>query len=271
GQNPSKSAEVIGWVKGATGLPVIVKVTPNITDISPLARAAQAAGVDAISAINTAKCVAGVDLETLTPYPIVGGLSSYGGYSGPGLKPIALRFIAEMASDPELRVPLSGIGGISTWSDAAEFILLGASTVQVATAVMQRGYRIIEELVDGLRNFMERKGFASVEPMVGLSLPKLTQSGRLSRAYRVVSSVNREACIGCGRCYISCRDGAYDAIEIGPDRVPAINEEKCEGCALCSLVCPVDDCIKMVRREDRAGFFEALACSVENRSRGNCG
>lgn len=245
-QDPEITKHITGWVKDVAQIPVIIKLTPNITDIKVTAKAAQAGGADAISAINTVAGLLGVDLAKIEPLPSVAGLSTYGGCSGPGMKPIALRAVCEIFKATSC--PVSGIGGISTWKDAAEFILVGATTLQVCTAVMHWGYRIIEDLCEGLANYMEEHKFGSITEMVGLAAQKITMHESLSRDYRLVSDINKDLCIGCGLCYISCRDSAYQAISWdSKKREPSVDEEKCVGCGLCSHVCPVDECVTLKR------------------------
>lgn len=241
-QDPDITKHITQWVKDVATVPVMIKLTPNITDIKVTAKAAQAGGADAISAINTVAGIIGVNLDTLEPYPSVKGLSTYGGCSGPGMKPIALRAVCEIFKSTNCAV--SGIGGASDWRDAAEFILLGATTVQVCTAVMHWGYRIIEDLCEGLANYMEDHAFGSIAEMVGLAAQKMTTHESLSRAYRLVSNIDKNLCIGCGLCHVSCRDAAYQAIEWdAKKREPAVDEKLCVGCGLCSYVCPVEGCI----------------------------
>jgi len=237
--------EVVSWVRAVTKLPLIVKLTGNLADIAEVGRVVKKAGANAISATNTIRSIAGVDLDTLIPRPTVAGQSAMGGYSGFAIKPIALRCIAELAMDKEIDLPLSGIGGVTTWQDAAEFILLGASSVQVSTAVMREGYRIVEDLIDGLSNWMDKKGFEKIEDMVGRSVPCLTAVDSLNLDYKVVATIDKEVCEKCGLCYIACRDGGHQAISLDTDRIPIVDEDKCVGCSLCSLICPVSDCIVM--------------------------
>jgi len=228
-------------------------LTPNITDVTEPARAARAGGADAISLINTIQSIVGVDLDTLSPYPIVDGKSTNGGYCGPAVKPIALNMVKNCALDPDVRLPISGIGGVETWRDAAEHILLGASNVQVCTAVMHYGFGIIREMVSGLEQFMVEKGFETIDDMVGKSLNRVKHWEQLNLNYKVVANINADKCIGCQLCYTACEDGAHQAIALAGDpenRVPQIIEENCVGCNLCSLVCPVEECITMERRDD---------------------
>ena len=253
GQNPETLELITSWVMEVATIPVIVKLTPNITDVTEPARAAVTGGGSAISLINTIQSIIGVDLDTLSPYPIVDGQSSNGGYCGPAVKPIALNLLKNCALDPNVTIPISGIGGVETWRDAVEFMLLGASNVQVCTAVMHYGFGIVRELISGLEDFMRNKGFEKLDDFIGLSLPKVQKWENLNLKYKVVASIDADKCIGCQLCYTACEDGAHQAIalsEIGGVRVPEIIEDNCVGCNLCSLVCPVEECITMERRDD---------------------
>ncbi len=254
GQVPEYCAQITEWVKEVANTPVLVKLTPNITDIRTAARAAKQGGADGVSLINTISSVTSVDLDTLTPRPSVGNMSSHGGYCGPAVKPIALNMVSSIAADPEtLDFPISGIGGIVTWRDAAEFILLGATTIQVATGVMHYGFRIVEGMIDGLGNYLDQKGMASVDELRGLSVDRLTDWQHLNLNYVIKASVDQSVCIGCGLCHVACEDGAHQAIgaersEDGRTRV-WIKEDACVGCNLCSLICPVPGCITMVEQD----------------------
>jgi dihydropyrimidine dehydrogenase (NAD+) subunit PreA len=253
GQVPEYTCMVTEWVKEATRLPVIVKLTPNVTAINPPARAAVRGGADALSLINTINSVMGVDLDTLVPHPNVGGYAAHGGYCGPAVKPIALNMVSELARDPEVGVPISGIGGISTWRDAAEFLLLGAATVQVCTAVMHYGYRIVEDMIDGLSNYLDEKGFLSVKDLTGQSVRRVTDWGNLDLNYKTVARIDHAKCIRCNLCHVACEDGAHQCIpftELNGLRYPVVDEAECVGCNLCYLVCPSPGCISMVRLDD---------------------
>lgn len=233
----------------AVKIPVMPKMTPNITDMVPVALACKRGGAAAISAINTLRAITDVDLERFVPKPNINGKSSISGYSGAAVKPIALRFIAEMAKSRELGLPLSAIGGIETWRDAVMFLLLGATTVQVTTAVMHYGYRIIEDMIEGTEDYLTEHGFKSIEEIIGKALPNLTEPDKLNLKIQVVSRVNEEKCIGCGACYIACRDGANQAMEFDlQSRKARTNEDRCVGCLLCQHVCPVWDCISYKHR-----------------------
>jgi dihydropyrimidine dehydrogenase (NAD+) subunit PreA len=253
GQVPDYTCMVTGWVKEATRLPVVVKLTPNVTSITPPGRAAVKGGADALSLINTINSVIGVDLDTLVPHPNVNGKAAHGGYCGPAVKPIALNMVAELARDPEIGIPISGIGGISTWRDAAEFLLLGASTVQVCTAVMHYGYRIVEDMIDGLSNYLDDKGYTSVKQIVGASVPRVTDWSNLDLNYKTVARIDHAKCIQCNLCHVACEDGAHQCIplvQVHGSRYPVVDEHECVGCNLCYLVCPVPGCISMVRLDD---------------------
>src|ERR687889_1175946 len=227
GQVPDYTCMVTEWVKEATRLPVIVKLTPNVTSITPPARAAVRGRADAVSLINTINSVMGVDLDTLIPHPNVGGMAAHGGYCGPAVKPIALNMVSELARDAEVNVPISGIGGISTWRDAAEFLLLGATTVQVCTAVMHYGYRIVEDMIDGLSNYLDEKGYASVKEIIGLSVPRVTDWGNLDLNYKTVARIDHAKCIQCNLCHVACEDGAHQCIplvQMEAGRYPVVDE-----------------------------------------------
>lgn len=240
GQNPDLVKHYIECVKKGTSIPVLAKMTPNIGNMEIPAIAAVNGGADGIAAINTIKCITGFDLEKMQPNNAVNEKTSVSGYSGKAVKPIALRFINDMAKCEALKgVPLSGIGGIETWHDAAEFIALGCANVQVTTAVMQYGYRIIDDLISGLKAYMKRKGISKLQNLVGIGLKNVTEPDKLDRTTVTYPVFDRKRCIGCGRCYISCRDGGHQAIDISDNEKPILKGSKCVGCHLCSLVCPV--------------------------------
>jgi dihydropyrimidine dehydrogenase (NAD+) subunit PreA len=214
GQVPEYTEMITAWVKEKARTPVIVKLTPNISDIRTVARAAKRGGADALAAINTINSITGIDLDTFVPRPDVGGRSSHGGYCGPAIKPIALHMVEQAMSDPESVLPMSGIGGIANWQDAAEFLLLGSGTVQVCTAVMHYGYRIVEDMIDGLTNWMREKGFVTIEDLRGLSLAKVVEWKHLDLNYKVVARIDPAKCIGCDLCYTACWDGAHQCIHL---------------------------------------------------------
>jgi dihydropyrimidine dehydrogenase (NAD+) subunit PreA len=248
GQNPDVAEKITAWVTEVATRPVIVKLTPNITDITQAGLAAQRGGADAVSLINTINSVTNVNLETLSPNPSVDGLSSHGGYCGPAVRPIALNMVSELYNHPDFKLPISGIGGIETWRDAAEFLLMGASAVQVCTAVMHYGFRIVTDLQAGLSTYLDEQGMARVSDLTGIAARKLRRWEQLDLNYKVIAHIDPETCIGCQLCYVACEDGAHQSIALQTHtRVPRIKEEECVGCNLCSLVCPVDHCITMVQ------------------------
>lgn len=233
GQDPELVKRYTELTKKGTKLPVLAKMTPNISHIEVPALAAAEGGADGIAAINTIKSV------TTSVSAEVSGKNTVSGYSGKAVKPIALRFIHDMAVYPPLNnIPLSGMGGIETWRDALDFLSLGCGNLQVTTAVMQYGYRIIDDLTDGLSRYMNDIGAKSVSKLIGTELKKLVPTDELDRSTVVFPKFDKEKCIGCGRCYISCFDGGHQAISFGSDRVPKLNGGKCVGCHLCRLVCP---------------------------------
>src|SRR5699024_4094040 len=242
GANPELCKKYCRAVKKGSHLPVLAKMTPNITDMVPAAKGSLAGGADGIAAINTVKSIANVDLNRKIGLPIINGKSSISGFSGKAVKPIALRFIQQLRADKELEnLPISGIGGIETWEDAVEFILLGASTLQVTTAVMQYGYRIVEDMKNGLMHYMEEQNVEHLQELVGLANVNMIPAEELDRDYKVYPRIDWDKCIGCGRCFISCFDGAHQAIKWDEStRLPVVDEDRCVGCHLCNLVCPVD-------------------------------
>ena len=239
GQVPELVERFTRAAKKACGIPVLAKLTPNVAEMSSAAEAAKRGGADGISAINTIKSVMDLNVHTYVASPAVHGRSSFGGYSGNAVRPIALRFISELAQNKALKgMHISGMGGIETWNDALEFILLGSSSVQVATAVMQYGYRIIDDLKAGLNLYLTEKGFSSVKEAIGLGLDSLSESTDvLERDTIVYPSIDPARCIGCGRCTISCADGGHSALKLDENRRPVLNGRRCVGCHLCRLVC----------------------------------
>ena len=241
GSNPELCKQYCAAVRRSTHLPFMAKMTPNITDMCVPAIASIEGGADGISAINTIKSIINVDLDKKVGLPIIDGKSSISGYSGKAVKPVALRFIQQMRMHPKLKnVEISGIGGIETWEDAAEFILLGCKNLQVTTGIMQYGYRIVEDMKNGLEHYMEEQGVDHLEDLVGLANKNLIPAEELNRDYIVYPEINNDKCVGCGRCVISCYDGAHQAMEWDEKtRRPNCNHDKCVGCLLCGLVCPV--------------------------------
>ena len=246
GQVPEYIQMVAEWCKMHTHLPVIVKLTPNITDIRYPARAAKAGGADAVSLINTVSSITSVNLDTMSPEPSIDGKGSHGGYCGPAVKPIALNMVAEIARDSETRgMPISGIGGVTTWRDAAEFLALGAGNVQVCTAAMVYGFGIIKELTSGLSDWMDEKGYKSVAEVSGRAVPNVTDWQYLNLNYVTKARIDQDACIKCGRCYAACEDTSHQAIAMKPGRVFEVIDAECVACNLCVDVCPVEGCITM--------------------------
>jgi dihydropyrimidine dehydrogenase (NAD+) subunit PreA len=256
GQVPDYTEMITSWVKEAARTPVIAKLTPNVTDITHIARAAERGGADAVSLINTINSLMGVDLDTFAPRPTVAGKSSHGGYCGPAVKPIALHLVSSVAK--KVKIPIVGIGGIGTWIDAAEHISLGATTVQVCTAAMHYGFRIVEDMADGLAAYMDDHGFRTIDDFRGRAVPNVVDWGDLDLNYKIIAEIHQELCIGCQLCYVACEDGAHQCIaphsvagngKKNPNgmgvHVPGIIEHECVGCNLCALVCPVDRCITM--------------------------
>ncbi len=248
GQVPEYIEMVTRWCKHYTRLPVIVKLTPNVADIKPPALAAHRGGADAVSLINTVNSVMGVDLDALLIYPHTGATGSHGGYCGPAVKPIALNFVAEIARTPAMAgLPISGIGGISTWKDAAEFIALGSGNVQVCTAAMTYGFKIIDELCSGLAEYMDQKGFATIDAFRGRAVASIVDWNALDLNRIEKASIDQDLCIQCGRCHVVCEDTSHQAITATHDgrRHFEVIDAECVGCNLCVSVCPVPECITM--------------------------
>lgn len=247
GQVPEYIEMVTRWVKTHSRMPCIVKLTPNISDIRKPAEAAKRGGADAVSLINTINSITSVDLDDFAPEPKIDGKGTHGGYCGPAVKPIALNMVAEIARSPETYgLPISGIGGVTTWRDAAEFLTLGAGTVQVCTAAMTYGFGIIKEMTAGLSEYMDRKGFTSVDQIVGRAVPNVTDWQYLNLSYVTKARIDQDLCISCGRCFAACEDTSHQAIAMNPGRVFTVKDEECVACNLCVDVCPVQDCITMV-------------------------
>ncbi len=249
GQDPTLVEQVTKAAKKGTDLPILVKLTPNVTDMVPIAEAAVRGGADALSAINTVESLIGIDIETATPLPIAYGvdkkeqLSTYGGFCGPAVKPLGLRFVSQIAKAlPD--IPISGIGGIEDWTSATEYLMVGASTLQICTAAMWHGFSIIKDLNEGLTKFLERKGYKTLDSVVGKALPKITTWTALSKLPPLVARVIDDKCTGCKDCVIACADGGFLAIQMRK-KVAVINNEKCDGCGLCAVVCE-DDAIEFI-------------------------
>lgn len=250
GQVPELVEKQTYWAKEMAKTPVIVKLTPNITDITMTAEAAVRGGADAVSMINTINSLAGVDLDSWNTIPHVGGKGAHGGYCGPAVKPIALNMVGECARNPRINVPISGMGGVSNWQNAVEFMLMGATGVQVCTAAMHHGFRIVEDMLDGLNHYLDEKGIKSVMDLVGKSVPKYSDWGNLDLNYKIVARINQDTCINCNKCHIACEDTSHQCIDMLKDAQGKsylrVREEDCVGCNLCSIVCPVDDAISMI-------------------------
>ncbi|MFC0268615.1 NAD-dependent dihydropyrimidine dehydrogenase subunit PreA [Kushneria aurantia] len=260
GQNPDLIEQVTRWCKTHSRLPVIVKLTPNITDIRAASRAAKLGGADAVSLINTVNSITSVDLDRMIARPIVGHQSTHGGYCGAAVKPIALNMVAEIARDPQSAgLPICGIGGISSWQDAAEFVALGAGAVQVCTAAMLHGFRIVEELQDGLARWMVSKGYRRLADVTGRAVDNTTDWKHLDMNFQTIAHIDQQQCIQCGRCYIACEDTSHQSIaklaeEDGTRRYEII-EAACVGCNLCQITCPVEGCISMVPQSTGKPFM----------------
>ena len=248
GQVPEYVEMVTRWCKENTRLPVMVKLTPNVTNILGPARAARRGGADAVSLVNTVSAIMAVDLDAMTPAPAVDGHGAHGGYCGPAIKPIALRMVGEIARDADCAgMPISGIGGIASWRDAAEFMALGAGNVQVCTAAMVYGFRIVEDMIDGLANWMDEKGYRRVDDFVGRAVPRFVDWEHLNLNYTVKAQIDQSLCIQCGRCHVACEDTSHQAIAREKDglRHYEVIDGECVGCNLCVNVCPVENCITL--------------------------
>ncbi|MFY0311330.1 NAD-dependent dihydropyrimidine dehydrogenase subunit PreA [Leisingera sp. D0M16] len=246
GQVPEYIQMVTEWCKKYYSKPVIVKLTPNITDIRHPARAAHAGNADAVSLINTINSITSVDLDNMAPEPTIGGKGTHGGYCGPAVKPIALNMVAEIARDPQTQgLPISAIGGVTTWRDAAEFMAMGAGNVQVCTAAMTYGFNVVKEMISGLSNWMDEKGYTSTQDFIGMAVPNVTDWQYLDLNYVTKAKINQDDCIKCGRCYAACEDTSHQAIAMSEDRVFTVKDDECVACNLCVNVCPVEGCITM--------------------------
>ncbi len=246
GQVPEYIEMVTRWCKQYTRMPVIVKLTPNITDIRMPAEAAMRGGADAVSLINTINSITSVNLDTFTPEPTIDGWGAHGGYCGPAVKPIALNMVAEIArNEATANLQISGIGGISTWRDAAEFMALGAGNVQVCTAAMTYGFKIVQEMISGLSQYMDEHEMTSTSEIVGRAVPNAKDWQDLNLNYIAKAKIDQDLCIKCGRCFAACEDTSHQAISMSDDRVFEVKNDECIACNLCVLVCPVENCISM--------------------------
>jgi dihydropyrimidine dehydrogenase (NAD+) subunit PreA len=247
GQEPKVNQEITSWAVEYSSIPVLVKLTPNISDIIPHGLAAKRGGAHGVSLINTIKSIISVDIDRFVPNPRVGSQSTNGGYCGAAVKPIAMHMVAQLAREKNFGIPISGIGGIANWRDAVEFILLGSTSVQVCTEVMLRGYRIVEDMIEGLEEYMTSHNFETIDSMVGKAIPGYSEWGNLDLNYETVAKIDSNLCIGCQLCVTACHDGAHQCIHpLANTRVPVIDESECVGCNLCQIVCPVPNCISMV-------------------------
>lgn len=248
GQDVNLVREVTSWIKGAAKrCPVVIKITPMVSDIIDVVNAVKEGGGDGVAASNTIPSLMGIDLDTFIPIPNVGGKSTYSGLSGPAIKPITLRVIAEISR--RTGIEITGTGGAMTWRDAVEFLLLGAKNVQFCTAVMKEGFRIIKNLKAGLEQFMEKNNFPDINSFIGKSLQYVTTHDALPNISKAESKINIKKCIKCGLCFVACRDGGHEAIEFSKSRNPKVDSEKCVGCGLCNVVCPIDGCISIQARK----------------------
>jgi len=250
GQVPEYIEMVTRWCKQYYSKPVIVKLTPNITDVRLPAAAARRGGADAVSLINTINSIISVNLDSMSPEPSIDGKGSHGGYCGPAVKPIAMSMVSEIARAPETAgMPISGIGGVTTWRDAAEYITLGCGNVQVCTAAMTYGFKVVQEMITGLSQWMDEKGHTTIQDFMGAAIPNTTDWKHLNLNYIAKAEINQADCISCGRCYAACEDTSHQAIAMSDDRTFTVIDAECVACNLCVEVCPVENCITMVEQE----------------------
>jgi dihydropyrimidine dehydrogenase (NAD+) subunit PreA len=250
GQVPEYIEMVTRWCKQYYSKPVIVKLTPNITDVRLPAAAARRGGADAVSLINTINSIISVNLDSMSPEPSIDGKGSHGGYCGPAVKPIAMSMVSEISRAPETAgMPISGIGGVTTWRDAAEYITLGCGNVQVCTAAMTYGFKVVQEMITGLSQWMDEKGHTTIQDFVGAAIPNTTDWKHLNLNYIAKAEINQADCISCGRCYAACEDTSHQAIAMSDDRTFTVIDAECVACNLCVEVCPVENCITMVKQE----------------------
>ncbi len=242
-QSVSATELTARWVKeAARKVPVSIKITPHVTDIVEVAKAVKRSGCDALTASNSIQALMGIDIHTFVPHPGLGAKSTYSGMTGPAIKPITLRTIAEIARNVDIAI--LGTGGASTWSDAVEFMAVGAGIVEFCTVVMHHGFRVIADLRSGMSHYLDEMGFSSPRDIVRRAIPTIVTHDELPRQ-TVRSHIDHKTCIGCDVCYIACQDGGPMAIERGSNRIPQVDRERCVGCGLCQHVCPVDGCISM--------------------------
>ena len=249
GQVPEYIEMVTAWCKKYYSKPVIVKLTPNITDVRRPAAAAKRGGADAVSLINTISSIVSVDLDSMSPEPSINGKGTHGGYCGPAVKPIAMSMVSEIARAPATAgLPISGIGGVTTWRDAAEYIALGCGNVQVCTAAMTYGFKVVQEMISGLSQWMDEKGHSSIQDFMGAAIPNTTDWQYLDLNYVAKAVINQDDCISCGRCFAACEDTSHQAIVMSEDRKFSVIDAECVACNLCVEVCPVENCITMVQQ-----------------------
>lgn len=252
GQVPDYVKQVTEWAKKYATIPVVVKLTPNITNILHPAKAAKDGGADAVSLINTINSIMRVDYDTLSMYPTTDGKGTHGGYCGEAVKPISLNMVAEIARSPDTAdMPISGIGGVTVWRDAVDFLALGATNVQVCTAAMVYGFKVVEGMIDGLSDFLDEKGMESVDELVGKAVPSVTDWKNLNLNYIEKAYIDQELCIQCGKCHIACEDTSHQAITqmVNGERKFKVMDDQCVGCNLCVTVCPIENCITMKQLE----------------------
>lgn len=241
GQVPEYIEMVTRWCKQYYSKPVIVKLTPNITDVRKPAAAARAGGADAVSLINTINSITSVNLDSMSPEPSIDGKGTHGGYCGPAVKPIAMSMVSEIArAEATAGMPISGIGGVTTWRDAAEFMALGCGNVQVCTAAMTYGFKIVQEMISGLSQWMDEKGYENTTDFVGMAVPNTTDWQYLNLNYIAKAKIDQDLCISCGRCFAACEDTSHQAIAMSEDRVFSVIDAECVACNLCVNVCPVE-------------------------------
>lgn len=234
GTSSEISAMITEWVMQVATKPVFVKLSPNVSDIVKIAKAVEKAGASGLAAINTVQSLMGVNLDTFEPMPNVNGKSTFGGYSGIAVKPIGLRCVAQIRQNSNL--PILGIGGISTWQDAAQYITVGADVVQICTEVMINGYQIIEPLKKGLLSYLENKGFNSPADLKNKAIDKLTAHKALDKSKQVYPHIKDDICAACGRCVTICDQSEHSALSLVNGHI-VVNQDACVGCSLCSHVC----------------------------------
>ena len=241
GTSAEISSLITAWVKAVSTKTVFVKLTPNITDIVWIEKAIERAGADGLAAINTVQSFMGINLDTLEPVLNIDGHSTYGGLSGEAVKPIGFKCVAQLRQNSDL--PILGMGGISTWKDAAQYIALGSDAVQICTEVMINGYGIIKGLKSGLLNYLETKGFKDISELKNIAVKKITSHEKLNKKSHLYPYIDKEKCVSCGKCAKICSESEYNALCFDKDCLH-LNKESCTGCSLCSHVCP-KEAIKM--------------------------